>query len=284
MNAKTPQQLYRQQWSGVVQKDLRQVLLHELYTRYGFGEMKAIAEPLVDRILELVRTHTSAAQPLGLYEFLALAVSPEARLGPGRTIQENPLVLVKLSLLSQEERYQLAQGCSWSGLQHDRAARLLKEAYAQGGVLSFTDLALLTGKSVAGISYALQRYYQEHPEEETLPHMGTIFDMGRTVTHKREAVWNWLQGLLTQESAQQMDHHPLSVDRYVRDFQRVLALWMDGKEEEQIAFLSNLARSVVREYLALIEEYSGELRRGLAEFEEAWQQAQGPATTGAGPG
>jgi len=33
MNAKTPQQLYRQQWSGVVQKDLRQVLLHELYTR-----------------------------------------------------------------------------------------------------------------------------------------------------------------------------------------------------------------------------------------------------------
>lgn len=282
MNAKTPQQLYRQQWSGVVQKDLRQVLLHELYTRYGFGEMKAIAEPLVDRILELVQTHTSASQPLGLYECLALAVSPEAQLGPGRTLGENPLVLVKLSLLSGEERQQLAQGCSWSGLQHDRAARLLKEAYAQGGVLSFTDLALLTGKSVAGISYDLQRYYQEHPQEKTLPHMGTIFDLGRTLTHKREAVWNWLQGLLTQESAQQMAHHPLSVDRYVRDFQRVLALWMEGKEEEQIAFLSNLARSVVREYLALIEEYAGPLRRGLAEFEEAWQQARGPATAGDG--
>jgi hypothetical protein len=55
-------------------------------------------------------------------------------------------------------------------------ARVLKEAYDQGGVLSFSTVGLLTGlQSPNAISHAVARFYAQNPDV-VLPHSGTIFD------------------------------------------------------------------------------------------------------------
>jgi hypothetical protein len=87
-----------------------------------------------------------------------------------------------------------------------------------------------------------------------LPHSGTIFDLGRTKTHKRASVLLKHQGLLEREIARRINHHPSAVARYNDDDERVGQLWEEGKLVEMICFLTGLSKSVVQEYIAIRRE------------------------------
>ena len=107
--------------------------------------------------------------------------------------------------------------------------------------------------SQATVSRLIRNYQKRH--REVLPFRGTVHDLGRTLTHKRQAVEWKLQGLLTQEIARRIHHTPEAVDAYLTDFERVYQLHGDGKPIVQIAFFTRIAQSVVRQYIELIDEY-----------------------------
>lgn len=88
----------------------------------------------------------------------------------------------------------------------DRIARLLKDAYAQGGVLSLVDVGLMLGKSPGCVSEVLRKRYRPRHPDEVLPTIVSVFDVDKTMTHTAIAVKLHIQGLLLTEIAQRMDH------------------------------------------------------------------------------
>ena len=107
---------------------------------------------------------------------------------------------VIVRLISPEELQELAEGAKLRELRPRVAARILKEAFDQGGVLPFSTVGLLTGlHSPSAVSEAVALFYEQNPGV-VLRHSGTIFDLGRTLTHKRLSVLLKHQGLLTRRS------------------------------------------------------------------------------------
>ena len=63
---------------------------------------------------------------------------------------------------------------------------MIREAYAQGGILSTRDLSLILTMDASSLSK--QRIEYEMQNETVLPHTGVIHDMGTTLTHKSQII------------------------------------------------------------------------------------------------
>ena len=100
----------------------------------------------------------------------------------------------------------------------------------------------------------LDRWQEEN--DTVLPLRGTIHDLGPTLTHKRQIIAYHLQGLSTQQIARKTYHDPESVDRYIRDFQRILELKRDKVPVYKIQFYTKLSHGLVNEYLQIIKEHN----------------------------
>jgi len=62
--------------------------------------------------------------------------------------------------------------------------------------------------------------------------------------------------LLTKDIAKKMNHHPVNVDVYINNFNRIFELYEDSKNERQISFITGLSISLVKEYVELINEFN----------------------------
>jgi len=253
MNSFYERQHIKFRYGPLAQKTLHNVLKRELVEQFGFENMGLIADGLIGRFLEILKDFDPQRPLLLPGQVLWLAVSRRDRTRLDQPLWRSKLVPVRLTLLDAEDLVEASDGTSWEDLRERRAVRLLKQAYEQGGVLGQHDVAVLLGLGQSTVSRLIRQYQQR--TGEVLPFRGTVHDLGRTLTHKRQAVEGRLQGLLTQEIARRIHHTPEAVDAYLIDFERVYQLHRDGKTLAQIAFLTRIAQSVVRQYIALIDEY-----------------------------
>jgi hypothetical protein len=137
-----------------------------------------------------------------------------------------------------------------------RYARWCFEAYEQGGVLTLLDLSLLSGLSEHYVGELLREY-----ETETgmvVPTRGTVHDIGSAVTHKAEVIRRWLRSESPAQIACDLGHSQEAVDRYIADSQKVRLLAQKFAEAD-LPMLAGLSTSVVRQYIALLDEYEPEL-------------------------
>jgi len=245
----------KQIYGPLSQKTLPNILKRELMEQFGFENMGLIADVLIARLLQLVHEYSPENKKLLPGQALWLAVAADEKAGPGKPMCLTRLVPVILTIVDPAELESMAmERRSHIELRPASVARLLKEAYAQGGVLCQSDAAVLLRTTTAQVCRAIKAWHEEHPDE-MLPYRGTVHDLGRTTTHKLRAVELHLKGLLTREIARRMEHDPSSVDAYLSDFERVWQLHQDGKNLDQISFLTKIARSVVVQYIELIETY-----------------------------
>ena len=253
MNSFYERQHIKFRYGPLAQKTLHNVLKRELVEQFGFEHMGLIADGLIHRFLEILEDFDPKRRTLLPGQVLWLAVSRRDRGRLDQPLWRSKLVPVRLTLLDPDDLLQASDGTRWDDLRQRRIVRLLKQAYQQGGVLGQHDVGVLLGLSQATVSRLIRNYQKRH--REVLPFRGTVHDLGRTLTHKRQAVEWKLQGLLTQEIARRIHHTPEAVDAYLTDFERVYQLHGDGKTIVQIAFLTRIAQSVVRQYIELIDEY-----------------------------
>ena len=236
------------------QQTLDAVLKRELLTNFGFENMGVVADVLIKRFLAIIEEYAPLQKKLHPYQTLVLAVDKNERFGYGKRMGHCQLVPVIINLITPKELQELATGAKMQELRPRMTARILKEAYKQGGVLPFSTVGLLTGlHSVTTVSKAVALFYEQNPDD-VLPHSGTIFDMGRTLTHKKAAVLLKHQGLLEKEIARRINHHPSNVARYNNDDERVGRLLEEGKSVEMISFITGLSQSVVQEYIDIRQE------------------------------
>jgi hypothetical protein len=253
MNSFYERQHIKFRYGPLAQKTLHNVLKRELVEQFGFENMGLIADGLIHRFLEILEDFDPKRRTLLPGQVLWLAVSRRDRSRIDQPMWRSKLLPVRLTLLHPDDLVQASQGTAWDDLRERRVVRLLKEAYDQGGVLGQHDVGVLLGLSQATVSRLIRSYQQR--TGELLPYRGTVHDLGRTLTHKRQAGEGRLQGLLTQEIARRIHHTPEAVDAYLTDFERVYQLHRDAKTLVQIAFLTRIAQSVVQQYIDLIDEY-----------------------------
>jgi len=100
-----------------------------------------------------------------------------------RADSANPIsVPVTLTLIDEQDIDKLTQGVRMSEIMKQAIARITKEAYAQGALLSMRDIGLLTWRYRSAISQHRKAYEKEY--DVSLPHPGSLQDMGSCVSHK----------------------------------------------------------------------------------------------------
>lgn len=255
MSDRFTRQHYKAVYGPLAQKTLHNVLKRELMEQFGFENMGLIADALIRRFLELLDAYSPDRIRMLSGQILWLAVAREQKVGYGKSMLRSKLVPVILTVVGSEDLEAMANDrMTCQELRPRVVARILKEAEAQGGVLALSDVGVMLGISVGTVSKAIQSYCQEHPDE-VLPYRGTLHDLGPTNSHKLQAIELKFMGCLTREIARRIHHDPSNVDAYQRDFERVYQLYRDGKDPNQISFLTKLSRQLVEEYIELINQY-----------------------------
>jgi hypothetical protein len=254
MNRQAARRLSQKKFYGpAADKNLRGILRKELLTNFGFEQMFLMADVLIDRFLAIIQEADVLHGSLEPFQTVVYGYDKLKKFEFVRRPYRLHLRPARVTIISAEELSQLCEGVSLPHLRAEMAVRILREAYAQSAVLSFTDVALLLCKTPPHISQLVRRYKKDHPGE-FVPHCGSVLDMGSTQTHKREAILLYLQGHLTSEIARQIQHAPEDVDRYICDYQRVIELAEEDKSASQISFVTRLSPRLVREHITLWRE------------------------------
>jgi DNA-binding CsgD family transcriptional regulator len=242
-------------YGAVRQKTLANVIKRKLIYEFGYDHQLAVAETLTQHLIELFDIYMLQLDRVKPLQVVWMAVDRDDPPGYGKTIALTRQRVVVLDLWTQQEVDELTEGkCTPQDLWPQRAARVVLQTYQQGGLLTQDDVAMILGISTHNVAKALDRWQTDH--DEVLPMRGTVHDIGPTVTHKRQILASYLQGLSTEEIARKTYHDPHSVDRYIADFQRVLELGRDNVPVHKIQFYTKLSRKVVLEYLEIIKEHN----------------------------
>jgi hypothetical protein len=166
-------------------------------------------------------------------------------------------VPVLLTVVNQADIQALSNGAKRSVITKNAIARMIKEAYEQGGVLSMRDLGLLTLNQPSNVSQIRLDYEKEN--DERLPHTGSLHDMGSCMTHKEQIVHKVVvEKKDPADVAKQTNHTQKAVDRYLKDYYRVKTVYRKEKNIEQIHIITDIAKHVINQYLAIIENYDQE--------------------------
>jgi hypothetical protein len=132
-------------------------------------------------------------------------------------------------------------------------ARIMREAYSQGALLSTRDIALMLSTNDSIISVDRMAYEKEY--NVCLPHTGNLQDVGSCITHKHQIVYKYViekkdPVIISNET----NHTLLAVDHYLKDYKRVKLLYMENKSLEFIKMATSLPIHVIQQYIDIINQ------------------------------
>jgi hypothetical protein len=203
-----------------------------------------------------------ADELLSLFE----SVSPEiSRIKPGQilwnaldqnTRGDSPnrkYVPVILTIISEEDVQLLVEGVHMSKIAENTIARMIREAYCQGGILSSRDLGLITLRHPTTTSSIRKRFEENH--DCTLPHTGALHDMGSSVSHKAIII----RKVILEKNdpaavARETNHSQAAVDHYLKDYHRVKMLHNLNYDVQFINLATQIAKHVIVQYLNIIKK------------------------------
>ena len=247
MNANT---FLHKQYSSASQRLLKSQIERFFAEQFPklFGPV--IREHLAESLLELFSRQVRKATTLEPGQILWNAVDIATRAdSPNRRF-----VPVVLTMVDEQDVQNRVKGLSMMEIRAQSTARILHEAYQQGGLLSMRDLSLLCWhpKSIP----SKWRVYYEQLNQCELPHPGNLQDMGSCITHKEQIVYKAIvEKKDPVQVANETKHTQQAVDRYLKDFHRVQTVYNHNSDPDYISLVTNISKSVVNQYINLIETY-----------------------------
>jgi hypothetical protein len=220
----------------------------ELERDYGLSAVASRA--LVKRIGEFLETYVSG-QPetrgQGQVSYPAVAIGEPA----GKPIRYSRTVPVSLTLVHSSDAEVLhSQGSP--ALRRVRLERLCSEAYRQGAVLSHEDLSLFLAVDLSTVRRLVSQCVDDGDRPPT---RGLIQDIGPTVSHKERVIRQYFRGQPPGRISAITGHSLGSVERYLSDFGRVVALQARKLAPAVISRITGLSGRLVARYLELAREY-----------------------------
>ncbi|MDR0711239.1 MAG: DUF1670 domain-containing protein [Prevotellaceae bacterium] len=161
---------------------------------------------------------------------------------------------VSLSMVTDSEVAMYEQNRPVKEIRKQVIARIIREAYEQGGILSSRDISLILALNITSASQARIDYEKEN--QVVLPHTGVLHDMGSTITHKDIIVYKHVvEKKPTNIVALETNHSQRAVDHYIADYKRVESLIEDNKDTEFIHLVTKIAKPVINQYRTIYNQY-----------------------------
>ena len=233
-------------------KTYETALFKLIEAEFGYIGGPDVINLFVKKITELNEKYYVDKNSIKPGQMLWLAVEKNEKQSYGKRMKDNKLVPVILTLITPEDIEDYASGKKPKNLRAKFLSRIYNEAYDQGGVLSEPDGAILLRISRSMVSKCILDYEKDYGV--MIPRSGNIRDMGRTLTHKVMAIRNYKKNIPTPDNARMIKHSPDDVDRYIKNHMRIELLHKRGHSDVEIAFITGLGVSLVREYMEIIEE------------------------------
>lgn len=172
-----------------------------------------------------------------------------------RTRGDSPnrkFVPVKLDLITPEDVEQLTNGVLTSVVASNAIARLFRQAYEQGGVLSTRDVSIILHRHPSYVSNIRIQY--EQANQCVLPHTGVLHDMGSSISHKNIIVRKIISEKKDPaKTAKEVNHSQRAVDRYLKDYHRVNTVYKNNPDPEHISLVTGLSKFLVKQYIEIIK-------------------------------
>lgn len=252
-----PKQHHRElQYRPQAAKTLRQSLIRFITREFPRLGGPWVIELFVDKLLELVDAYRIARDLLKPGQTVWQAVAVDERPGYRKPMTRTRQVPVTITVVNQNDVTDLRDNVKRTELMKRALVRAANDAYAQGGVLTCTDLSVLFHHGHSRIAELIREYEAE--TGEVVPRRGNIHDMGRTVSHKRIICRKaYLEGKLTHVIARETFHSPEAVDHYILGLARVyFATVRRGMTPEETAFATQQPLYIVQQYIDLIQEFA----------------------------
>jgi hypothetical protein len=246
-------------FSPLRDKTLSSVLCQLFVQEFGYGNKVPFAQVMIERILETIDSFVRPTAHLRPGQLLWMAVAYDGRKHAMKAMQQIPQVPVILDLVTDEELQELADGEKWAVVRRHRHARLLKQAFEQGGVLAQSDLAAISLRHHATIQHDIADVQNGH--QCLLPYRGAIQDVGPTLTHKVQVASLLEAGHLEPEICRLLSpvHDLKSVERYAQTYKNVLKLVDRGLAPNEISCILQIGMRLVSAYIDIVNEHHPEL-------------------------
>jgi hypothetical protein len=208
-----------------------------------------IRQKMAEKIVDLINQQLPAKDHLRPGQCVWNAVSISTRPDSANC----RLVPVILTLVDPSDVEQLARGAPMAAIAGQSIARICREAFEQGALLSMRDIGLLVWRTNSAISVMREKWESE--QQTTLPHVGTIQDFGTSITHKTSIIRKVVyEGKDPRRVADETKHSQRAVDRYLKDFHRVRTCYAHVPDIEFVTRTTGLSKHLVNQYVAIIEE------------------------------
>jgi hypothetical protein len=250
-------------YASIEKRNVESALLHMLETEYGLIGGRRILLMLIEDVMGVMEEFYPLSERVGSGTLTWTCTADEGeKAQPGKRTEEYKSVTVQLPLITTEDlRDRTDHKTSERGKRQatakerdkKRLARVVKAANEQGGLLTIAELSVMLNKSYQVISDYAREWQAE--TDELLPMKGYKMDQGSSPTHKKEIVRFYEQGLQPPDIAREASHSLKSVERYLKDYERVKLLLKRGMGIEDIISTTGRGRKVVLEYIEIIREY-----------------------------
>ncbi|MBA3045017.1 MAG: DUF1670 domain-containing protein [Euryarchaeota archaeon] len=256
--------MYEVETKKLEKKNAIEQLRWDLENRFGFSEI--LNDALMKRFQQYLGD-TDHSDEQGRIIYWAVATQEPA----GKAQPEMRKVQVRLTLFHPDDINILRQE-GVAAVRKKRIMRITCEAKEQGGYLTQEDLAILLGNSPRAIRYDIKEIRNDGIE---VPTRGQMKDIGKGVSHKAKIVLEYLKGYGYSEIKRRTHHSEESIDRYIRDFSRVVYLLQHEESISRIRQTTRLSESLIIEYKQIFEEYSEHDYPRLEELFQKMPQKKG---------
>lgn len=227
-------------------KDAQAAIIQKLAADFNLTPL--IAEAFFQQFSLYFQEHANIELSSGAIAYEAVAAEEPA----GKHIRLTRKVSVQLKLLDFSTDLEALAHYGLAGLRRHRLARLTRQAYDQGALLSYEDLAMLLTTSPATVK---RDVYYLRKQGHFIMTRGQKHDMGPGISHKTQIVDLYFKGYPFTDIERQTNHSETSVKRYLADFIQVASLHQQGFSPSQIRLIAHKSDRLVREYLQLYQTY-----------------------------
>jgi predicted transcriptional regulator len=232
------------------------------------GLCPAQADKALEIFLEHARINYDESRPPG--QILRTVVS--ATEPAGKPIKHCQTLQVRLTVDHRLDA-EILRLHGTVALRRAKVLRLCWEAYEQGGLLSYEDLASILGLDQSSIQRMVKAL---RLVVGLVPTRGVMHDMGRAPSHKEHIGRLLCRGYSYTEITAMTGHTEASIDRYALDLGRVIALARQGAAPNDIRVICELSETAVDCYLRLYREHDAdEFRQHIDRLTRRFESGKG---------
>lgn len=207
-----------------------------------------IRDLLADKIISFLEAITPDITSVRPGQILWMALDMNTR----GDSPKRKFVPVILDLITEDDVAKLTRGITPTNVAMDALARLFRQAYQQGGILSTRDAGLIMNRYPGYISLMRLRY--EKLNDCILPHTGALHDMGSSISHKHVIIRkSVLEKKDPAQVAREVNHSQKAVDRYRKDYFRVKTAFLHNSDPEFVSRVTGLSKFLILQYIEIIK-------------------------------